>query len=131
MSRVPILKKVSPREFTLFRVTTRAKRPSLRELDSAILIVDTLLGRLNNSHAFSSVWDVLSSLKLPPSQESWLRALFMDVAGASPAPREPRSREPEFRRYLTRVLRELKSLHRDFCKREAAQSPFSVLERLF
>lgn len=133
MSRVPVLKRTCPRDFPLFRVITRSKRPSQKELDAAILIAETMLTRLSNAHSLTSVWDVLSRLSLPPSQESWLRSLFMDVAGASPAPRDPRSREAEFTRYLRRVHSELRSIRRELSRRniEPATTPFSALERLF
>ena len=119
----------SPKGFPLFSCTSKLRRPTLREVDAALLVCDTLLSKQISS-ATPSLWDLLSSLNLPPTQESWVRALIMDVAGASPYTPEPRARESLYRAYLSRARTELRALHRELSARTPT-TPFSVLERLF
>lgn len=120
----------SPRSFPLFSTITRTKRPRLAEIDAALLVVDTLLGKQLSS-ASPTLWDMLVSLKLPATQESWVRALLTDVAGASPFESDIRAREASFKRYLQRARKELRALHAEYSKKEIAASPFSPLERFF
>lgn len=119
-----------PKSFPLFSTVSRCKRPSLSELDSALFVVDTLLSK-QISTATPTIWDMLESLKLPATQSSWVRALMMDVAGASPYERDPRAREAVFRKYLTRARKALRELQLEYAKRNLPSSPFSSIERLF
>ena len=122
-----------PRSFPLFSTTSRLRRPSLRELDAALLVCETLLAK--PIPPVASLWDLFSSLKLPLTQESWVRALVMDVAGASPYTPDPRAREALYRSYFSHACKELRLLHSEFSKRgplseTSSATPFSILETL-
>lgn len=125
----------APRSFPLFSITSRLRRPSRNELDAALLVCETLLQKTagSNFSASPTLWDHLARLQLPETQESWIRALFMDLAGASPYVADPRHREALFRQYLSRVQKELRSLLRECSARASITpaSPFSPLEELF
>lgn len=113
--------------YPLFRAITRQKRPSIRDLEVALFTCDTLASRVSGTDS-SSVWDLLAGLRLPSSQESWLRALFIDLAGPSPVSLG-RDREADFRSYLSRVRRRLREALLT-AKRVRAASPQSSLESL-
>jgi hypothetical protein len=119
-----------PKSFPLFSTTTRTKRPRLAEIDAALLVIDTLLAKQVSSSS-PTIWDMLAGLKLPATQESWVRALIMDVAGASPFESDPRAREASFRTYLTRARKELRTLQLDLARKGISASPFTPLERFF
>lgn len=113
--------------YPLFRAITRQKRPDVRDFEVALFVCETLSSKVSGSDA-SSIWDLLASLRLPSSQESWLRALFIDLAGPSPVSLG-RDREADFRSYLARVRRKLRDALLT-AKRVRAASPQSSLESL-
>lgn len=120
----------APRSFPLFSITSRLRKPSRRELDAALLVCETLLGR-QIPCTTASVWDALAALGLPATQESWIRALFMDLGGPSPHVVDPRRRETLFKSYLSTIRRELRALLRDGISLDTAPaSPFSSLKGL-
>lgn len=120
----------SPRSFPLFRTITRQARPSLAEIESALLVCEKLHEKLLHSTS-QSLWDSLEALSLPSSQTSWLRALFMDVAGPAPLENSPHRRSEVYRTYTHRIERELRGIEKFQKISLTPPSPFSPLEELF
>lgn len=119
----------SPQSYPLFRTITRTKRPTLAELESALLVLDTLSGKVRTSSA-PALWDVLESLNLPPSQTSWVRALFMDLGRSPPVENSPHRRGEVYLSYLSRLRRTLVTVIREEQKLPRISTPFSALEKL-